>query len=281
MGDLLIWLGELHGPRLLIVNTVQSAAVIADTLCQAKGRDAVEHLSTALCPAHRKNTLDRVKRRLETPTDSDWTLVATSCVEAGVDLSFRTGLRERCSLNSLIQVGGRVNRRGRYREAEVWDFQLRFDGLLLSHPAFDTSGRILGELFVEDRVCPASATEAMRREIRQHGLRTVSDEILASERDLRFPDVAEKFRVIDSSTIVVVVDDALKARLKNREKISPEEITKGSVQIWTAKSTKYDVLDVDGFPDLHLWNLDYDDFLGYMAGVLKILKLQETGCTFG
>lgn len=34
------------GPRLLILNTVQSAAVFASDLCDAYGREAVEHLST-------------------------------------------------------------------------------------------------------------------------------------------------------------------------------------------------------------------------------------------
>ncbi len=277
---MLDWLDELPGPRLLILNTVQSAAVIADRLRERRGRHHVEHLSTSLCPSDRKKTLDKVKERLAEATDEDWTLVATSCVEAGVDLSFRTGLRERCSLNSLIQIGGRVNRKGEYQNAEVWDFQLRYNGLLTSHRAFDTSARILAELFSEKHVSPASATEAMRREIRQTGLRSVSEEILKCERTLRFPTVAEKFRVIDSNTITAVVDERLKERLANHAKVSADEIQKGSVQIWADKEIKYNLLALDGFPELRLWNMDYDDFLGYMAGALIVLRLNQDGISF-
>lgn len=273
--EVLNCLDELPGPRLLIVNTVQSAAVIADTIRAVRGREDVEHLSTSLCPNDRKKTLDNVKRRLGDRMDTDWTLVATSCVEAGVDLSFRTGLRERCSLNSLIQIGGRVNRTGEYRTAEVWDFQLRCNQLLTWNRAFEISARILGELFTENQVKPESATEAMRREIRQAGLRSISEELIKYERTLRFPTVAEKFKVIDSNTITAVVDEKLKERLVSRVRVSPDEIQQGSVQIWTDKELKYDLLPLDGFPELRLWNLDYDDFLGYMAGVLTILKYDE------
>ena len=275
------WLKTLPGPRLLIVNTVQSAAVIADAIRNTEGKSNVEHLSTALCPRDRKITLDRVKNRLVKREDENWTLVATSCVEAGVDLSFHTGMRERCSLNSLIQIGGRINRKGEYKNAKVWDFQLRHDGLLVSHRAFDTSARVLNELFSENQVNPGSATEAMRREIRQDGLRKVSEEILKSERNLRFPDVAEKFKVIDSNTITVIVNEKLKERLKNYDKVSPSDIQNGSVQIWTDKEIKYDMQPLEGFPELRIWNLLYDDFLGYMAGVLPLLKQERTGYSFG
>ena len=83
------WLLQLPGPRLLIVNTVQSAAVIARHLADWESRDnwqanhpQIEHLSTALTPTDRIITLNRVIDRLANKDDRDWTLVATSCVEA-------------------------------------------------------------------------------------------------------------------------------------------------------------------------------------------------------
>lgn len=79
------------GPRLLILNTVQSAAVFASDLCDAYGREAVEHLSTALTAADRAAASERIKKRLQDQTDTDWTLVATSCVEAGVDFHSEPG----------------------------------------------------------------------------------------------------------------------------------------------------------------------------------------------
>jgi CRISPR-associated endonuclease/helicase Cas3 len=137
VNDLLAWLRELKGPRLLIVNTVQSAAVIAKSIQAADGKGNVEHLSTALMPLDREKALARIKARLQQHQDrpdevefADWTLVATSCVEAGVDLSFRTGLRESASLVSLIQVGGRVNRHQEFGQSEVWTFTLQETDML-------------------------------------------------------------------------------------------------------------------------------------------------------
>ncbi len=275
LDDLLHWLHELPGPRLLIVNTVQSAAVIADKILETRERSYVEHLSTSLCPSDRTRTLDRVKQRLTDKQDNDWTLVATSCVEAGVDLSFRTGLRERCSLNSLIQTGGRVNRLGKYNDAEIWDFRLQYDKFLVHYRAFDTSARVLGELFDENLVNPESSTEAMRREIRQDGLRKIADEICRCELAMKFPDVEKLFKVIESNTLTVIVDKTLKERIENRDKVTPDEIQKGSVQIWSDKEVKYDMQPILGFPNLRFWNLAYDSFLGYMAGVLKLLYVQQ------
>ena len=78
------WLFHLPGPRLLIVNTVQSAAVIARYLADWKHQNnwqsshpKVEHLSTALSPNDRAITLNRVINRLKNGDDRDWTLVAT------------------------------------------------------------------------------------------------------------------------------------------------------------------------------------------------------------
>ena len=96
------------GPRLVILNTVQNAAVVADAM-RKSGMDVL-HLSTALTPFDREIILKRVERRLQFRDVQDWSLVATSCVEAGVDLSFRCAFRERFATASTIQVGGRVNR---------------------------------------------------------------------------------------------------------------------------------------------------------------------------
>jgi CRISPR-associated endonuclease/helicase Cas3 len=274
---LLEWLPKLSGPRLLIVNTVQSAAAIAGEISEVYGRHAVEHLSTSLCPRDRDITLKQVKQRLEDKSDRDWTLVATSCVEAGLDLSFRTGLRERCSLNSLIQVGGRVNRKGEVDEAYIWDFQLQHEEPLRHHPAFETSARVVGELFAEDHISPEWCTEAMRREIRQDGLRSACDEILKAERAYRFPDVADRFTVIDSHTVTAIVDEQLVKKLEHRERVSPNQIQTLSVQIWKYRGPEYGLAPIVGFPGLYAWKLMYDHFLGYMAGVLQLRGHEQHG----
>jgi CRISPR-associated endonuclease/helicase Cas3 len=275
--NLIEWIPTLPGPRLLIVNTVQSAAAIAREIDRRRGRAAVEHLSTALCPRDRKTTLDRVKERLKQSSDTEWTLVATSCAEAGLDLSFRTGLRERCSLNSVVQIGGRVNRTGHTDGAEIWDFQFEHAEPLRAHPAFEAPTRVLGELFDEGRVGPEWCTEAMRREIRQEGLRGVAGEILKAEQARQFPQVTEKFVVIGADTITAVVEPGLAAKLRAREKVRAGDLQLGSVQIWRHHEAEYALEQVAGYPGLYCWKLAYDGFLGYMAGVLKMVDHKQHG----
>jgi len=277
---LVSWVKEQRGPRLLILNTVQSAAAVAEHLKGDKRTDSVVHLSTALCPRDRATTLKRIRERLNDESDKDWTLVATSCVEAGVDLSFHTGFRERCGLNSLIQTGGRVNRKGLFRDSVLWDCELVHGKLLNEHPAFRTSAKVLGCLFDENKIGPEFATEAMRREIREEGMRSIAEEITRAERNLRFPFVAQNFNVISNTTMTAIVDNELLERIKAREKIKSRDIQEASVQIWTSNADRYGLEAIVGFEDLYRWTLLYDAFLGYMAGVLPLIHQGLRGYSF-
>ena len=271
---------KTDGPRLLIVNTVQSAAAIARYLANEFGGEHVEHLSTSLTPRDRHATLELVKLRLRQPNHRDWTLVATSCVEAGVDFSFRTGIRERCGLTSLLQTSGRVNRSNEYEQADVWDIQLRHGHLLRPHPAFEVSARVLGELFVEGKVSPDFCTEALRREITQEGMPKKKKDIDIAERNADFPIVEKLFRVIDSDTVTAIVDEALVLRLEAYEKITRAELQSASVQIWHNKEQEFGLERLErvrGYDDLRKWILPYDRFLGYMAGVLPLVDGGRNG----
>lgn len=270
------WLLQLPGPRLLIVNTVQSAAVIARHLANRESRDNwqsdhphVEHLSTALTPTDRASTLNRVIKRLKNTDEQDWTLVATSCVEAGVDFSFRTGIRERACLNSLLQIAGRVNRGSEYESADVWDIQLVHDSWLRPHPTFDYSSIVLGELFDERQVGVAWCTEALQREIRRSRLK--KDELLKAERARNFPRVAELFRVIDSPTLTAVVYEILKEKIESGQPLPSQELQNGSVQIYGSRASEWALREFERMPGLFAWELEYDSFLGFMAGVLPLI----------
>ena len=164
--ELIEWVQKAAGPRLLILNTVQSAAVIASDMSEKFGRPCVEHLSTALTPEDRDRAIKRIKQRLDDPYDTDWTLVATSCVEAGVDFSFRTGFREISSLLSLLQAAGRVNRNGKYADAEMWSFSLQDDSMLTKNKSIESSSAVLNNYFENDvSIIPELSTRSMNDEI--------------------------------------------------------------------------------------------------------------------
>lgn len=282
LNELCDWLIGLPGPRLIILNTVQSAASVAKELADQHGRGNVEHLSTALAPIHRKATIERVKKRLKNGGDNNWTLVATSCVEAGVDFSFRSAARELCSLVSTIQTAGRANRSGEFGTSDLWGFRIKAGALLKAHPAFKTSAQVLIDLYREQMIAPEFCREAMRREVRNlnQGL-CENDPIVRAEKSRKFPIVQELFKVISSNTITVVVDEDLRAKIESREmrkSVTISELQQKTVTIYSTKAMQYGVIPIDGYGELYAWTLAYDDFLGYMAGVLTILNFTDNCC---
>ena len=99
------------GSCLVIVNTKAAARRIFELASGSLDDDAIYHLSTDMCPAHRKQELAKVRRRLD---DSRSILcVSTQLVEAGVDVDFRVVIRFLAGLDSIAQAAGRCNRNGR------------------------------------------------------------------------------------------------------------------------------------------------------------------------
>lgn len=279
------WVWSFPGPRLVIVNTVYSAAVIAEALRERRGEDRVEHLSSALCPADISATLRKVQSRLDEETDCDWCLVATSCVEAGVDFSFRTGMRERASLVSSLQTAGRVNREGKWGSAEIWDFQLVEEGLIRSNPGLKNSREVLGYLIDGGEIGPEYATKAMAKELNLRDIRDKINKITKAERCMKFPEVAEEFCVIESDTVTAVVDSELAERLQAGEVVDPNELQLLSVSIRRYLAGEYAVEKIEhpglarfrSYPEVFRWTLGYDRFIGYMKGVMDSYRHQTNG----
>lgn len=268
------------GPRLLIMNTVQSAAVMARHM-RSIGHDVL-HLSTALCPRDRQAILETVQARLNPAKGypSNWTLVATSLMEAGVDLSFRTPFRERFATTSLIQIGGRGNRNFEWSEGvTVHDFVVSHIDGLQQHPAATLPGSVLEELFKQGKlggpVDPAAlVTLAMRHEMKRRNQN--GDRLAAAERERRYPCVAKLGRVIEGDTRLVVVDSALRDRIIARERISTRELLLGSVQIWAEKIRLLALDCLPGRREIYWWPHAYDaSFLGYMAGALDLRDVRN------
>ena len=162
-----------------------------------------------------------------------------------------------------------MNRGREYESADVWDIQLVHDSWLRPHPTFEHSSIVLGELFNERRVSVSSCTEALRREIRRSRLK--KDELVKAEYALNFPKVAELFRVIDSPTLTAVVDETLKEKIESSQRLLSQELQNGSVQIYGSRASEWALREFDHMPGLFAWELDYDSFLGFMAGVLPLV----------
>lgn len=98
---------------LVVVNTKKSARRL-HALCRDAVRVPTFHLSTGMCPAHRRAVLAEVSERLA--KREPVLCVSTQLIEAGVDISFGAVVRFAAGLDSIAQAAGRCNRNG---EAEI------------------------------------------------------------------------------------------------------------------------------------------------------------------
>lgn len=80
------------------------------------------HMSTLLCPAHRKKLIAWIKSWLK--AGRRVLCVSTALIEAGINVSFPVVVRSLTGLSSIVQAAGRSNRNMEYLEGKVyiWDF---------------------------------------------------------------------------------------------------------------------------------------------------------------
>ena len=102
---------------LCIVNTRRHARELYERMADA---ECAAHLTTLMCARHRRERLDDVRERLR--NEAPVRLIATSLVEAGVDLDFQVVWRAETGLESIIQAAGRCNREGRAEMGDVFVF---------------------------------------------------------------------------------------------------------------------------------------------------------------
>lgn len=94
----------------VVVNLRRHARSLYELLKPLCKEDSVFYLTTDLCPSHRSRTINTIKKRLKDKLPCH--VVATQCIEAGVDLDFTVVYRALAPLEAIIQAAGRCNRNG-------------------------------------------------------------------------------------------------------------------------------------------------------------------------
>lgn len=98
-------------PQGMVIVNSRKHALDLFRAAQAEGLEGLVHLTTRQYPAHRRRILAEVRARLK--AEAPCRLIATSLIEAGVDVDFPKGWRAEAGLDSIVQSAGRVNREGR------------------------------------------------------------------------------------------------------------------------------------------------------------------------
>lgn len=69
-------------------------------------------------PIHRRRRLEQIRERLK--SGKRCIVIATSLVEAGVDLDFDTVYRELAGVDSIVQAAGRCNRERKQKNGRMY-----------------------------------------------------------------------------------------------------------------------------------------------------------------
>ena len=215
---------------LCIVNTRRHARELYESV---RGNDAegTFHLTTSMCARHRREELETVRARLK--AGASVRLVATSLVEAGVDVDFPVVWRAEAGLESIVQAAGRCNREGRAPVGNVFVFEpaeaegrkpppeiAQFAAAargVMRHHGDPLSLESINEYFRE--VYWIKADELDAKDI----LAKINERRLSL--DFPFEMIAKEFRLIETDMVPVIIpyrgakgdDDTVKRRLRELE----------------------------------------------------------------
>ena len=110
IADLAILEMEKSSSCLVIVNMKRSARAVFNAIAGKSDAECF-HLSTGMCPVHRKTILKTIRECLASGLPT--ICISTQLIEAGVDVDFGSVIRFAAGLDSIAQAAGRCNRNGK------------------------------------------------------------------------------------------------------------------------------------------------------------------------
>jgi len=239
---------QLNAQRqaLCIVNTRRHAKGLYDLLDE----DGSFHLSTLMCPVHRKATLEEIRQRLK--TDQTCRVVSTQVMEAGIDVDFPVGFRALAGLDSIIQAAGRVNREMRNPSGDVFVFRPQTE-FIKRTPEFIKQTASVAESVLRDHADDPTTTTAIEEYYTL--LYTLHDERgfdaqeitghfekRTGQPDFDFKTAAEKFKLIDQSTVTIFIpyDDDAKRKIDSLKYVLYPASTLRQLQLYAVNIYEYE-----------------------------------------
>ena len=140
--------------------------------------------------------------------------------------------------------------------------------MLTRNKSLESSSAVLCNYFENNvSIIPELSTRSMNDEISHDDSRIKTIKYLLEQEDLmQFQTLDQEFEMIDNDTVPAVVDATL-AKAIASGKGNWSTLQKKSVSIHRTKVKSWNMKPIAG--DVYQWTLGYDDFLGYMYGVLN------------
>lgn len=261
----------------IVCNTINNACLLANQFRDNKkfSKYEIYELHGWQDPQLKESILAKIKIGLK-DLNRKILVIATSTIECGVDLSFQIGWREKCGPLSLLQCIGRINRGGIDTNAlcYIFEFDESLVGVgnpLTENPQLANAIEVFDSKTIR-QISPNRCTGFVTEEIL---LRDFPDSgsFLNYEANMNFKSMGEEFRVIDSTTALVIVNPEIVSRIHAGEQVQSVEISRNSVQLWYPKIEKIQKLFTDEFitelgeTGYYSWEGGYDS----ESGIGKIM----------
>lgn len=195
---------------LCIVNNRRHARALYEAIADCPGAC---HLTTLMYAKHRSQVLAEIRLRLRDGLPCR--LIATSLIEAGVDVDFPTVLRAEAGLDSIAQAAGRCNREGRRPLADSEVLVFAPENEEWSPPVelkqFAQAAREVMRQYPDDCLSMAAIERYFQLLYWQKGADALDAENLLGLIEkgrldgLPFETLASKFRMIDSVQLPVII----------------------------------------------------------------------------
>jgi CRISPR-associated endonuclease/helicase Cas3 len=203
---------------LAVVNTTADSAALHRLVREQRSASFGEclHLSTRMGAQHRRDVIEQGRRLLE--NKEPVAMISTQLIEAGVDIDFPVVYRAWAPADSLQQAAGRANRNARLAEGRVVIFNPS-DGGQPADSSYNAALAATRSYFGPGRADPDCLEELDRYYPERYALQNLERSGMGADieklrRELDFPQIAEKFRLIEDHTVAVAVpypaDDKLR-----------------------------------------------------------------------
>ncbi|MBC7137250.1 MAG: CRISPR-associated endonuclease Cas3'' [Defluviimonas sp.] len=217
---------------MVIVNSRRHALELFEA-ARGEGLEGAVHLTTRQYPAHRRRIIADIRERLK--SGAPCRLIATSLIEAGVDLDFPKGWRAEAGLDSIVQAAGRVNREGRrpLEDSTLTVFSAPGSPVPATMKPLIAAMRSTAARH-EDLLAPAAIRDWFEQVYWTAGPERMGQPMVdafvfaRSGTDFPYRSTAEAFRMIDSKMVPVIVaaEDAARAVVRQ---LGVPDVPSGSI----------------------------------------------------
>ncbi len=207
-----------HTEQALVIVNSRRHALALYRAAQAAGLEGLVHLTTRHYAAHRRAILEKIRWALNHKMPCR--LIATSLIEAGVDVDFPRGWRAEAGLDQIAQAAGRINREGRRPREDSTLTVFRAPDNPAPPEIKSLSSDMARMMHKHHNLFSPAAIEDFFGEVywrlSPQGLdaKSIFDDFAIGSGQVRFSyrTVAEKFRMIESGMVPVIIPGDDEAR---------------------------------------------------------------------